>query len=110
MADVEDIYRTIAARIRQLREAGFTQQDLAEATGLSRPAVVNIETGANASWYTTSSPCRISSAYRVTCSFWTSRGSITAEQIAAAFDSYEKAPTMPVETNGTFLIDSALKV
>ena len=42
MADVEDIYRTIAARIRQLREArGFTQQDLAEATedGRSSQAV-----------------------------------------------------------------------
>ena len=46
MTEIEDIYVTIAARIRQLREArGFTQQDLADAVGLSRPAIVNIETG-----------------------------------------------------------------
>ena len=90
MADVEDIYRTIAARIRQLREArGFTQQDLAEATGLSRPAVVNIETGRQRIMVhhiiAVSDFLGVPRHVLILDEPWKHH---TAEQIAAAFDSY----------------------
>ena len=44
MSPVEDIYCQIGARIVELRKArGMTQGELADAVGMSRPALANIE-------------------------------------------------------------------
>ncbi len=44
MTAVEPIYHTVGARILALRQArGMTQGELADAVGISRPALANIE-------------------------------------------------------------------
>lgn len=46
MSAVEPIYRNVAAWMRRERKrCGLTQDDLAIATGLSRPSIVNMELG-----------------------------------------------------------------
>lgn len=43
---IEPVYKAIAARIEMLRDTlGLTQHDLAKASGISRPALANIEAG-----------------------------------------------------------------
>lgn len=44
-SESDNFYKQVGARVRELRGAKLTQEELAKASGLSRASIVNIEAG-----------------------------------------------------------------
>lgn len=103
MRDQSEFYRTIGARIREIRVArGMTQADLAEKADLSSPVISGLENGHSKMWLITFA--KICEALQV------SANDILRLDTPAAIDDYPKEFASVIADCDSSEIESILKI
>ena len=103
MQDQSDFYRTIGARIKEIRVAkGLTQADVAEKANLSSPVISSLENGRSKIWLVTFA--KICEALQV------SANDILRLDTPSAINDYPKEFTSLIADCSSSEIESILKI